>query len=102
MKTTYKSKGFVYGYLWGGGEGSYAAKKLTADTERTLLKKAVKGLDGSLDGGMGFESLIGAILYIEKVTTTVIDGKEFTHSDFDTKLIGNLTENQQNHLLEQL
>ena len=96
----FKSTGLVLGHYWGGGSGSYPATKLTADTKEELIKKATDGLDGSLDGGMGFESLIGALLVITKTTTIIHDGKRFTNEETEEEFIGNLTEEQQDFLIE--
>lgn len=100
MKATenFESEGLVYGNLWGGGQGAYKAKKLKANTREELLEQALKGLDGSLDGGMGFESLIGALLEIKKITTIVVKGKTFTNEEIENAFIGDLTEEQQEFL----
>jgi hypothetical protein len=100
MKATerFESRGLVYGNLWGGGQGAYKAKRLQAKTREELLEQALKGLDGSLDGGMGFESLIGALLEIKKITTIVVKGKTFTNEEIEDAFIGDLTEEQQEFL----
>ena len=101
MKTiTFESTGFVYGLLWGGGSGAYPARKLTANTKKELLEKANAGLDGSLDSGMGYESLQGAILEIKKITTLLIKGKEYVNYQTETEFIGNLTEKNKDFLFE--
>ena len=102
MKTTenFTSTGLVYGNLWGGGQGAYSAKNLEAKTKKELMEKAVKGLDGSLDGGMGFDNLIGALLLVMKTTTVIIKGKKFINEEFEEEFIGNLTEEQQDFLNE--
>ena len=79
MKETkqFKSSGFVYGNLWGGGRGAYPARKITAHTLEALTAEIDKGIkDGSLDSGMGYESLMGGVFDIETVTTATIKGKE--------------------------
>ena len=102
MKTTenFTSKGLVYGSLWGGGKGTYPAINLEGKTKKELIEKAVKGLDGSLDGGMGFEKLIGALLLVKKTTTVVLEGKNFINEEFEEEFIGDLTEEEQNFLNE--
>ena len=99
----YIAKGLVLGNYWGGGKGSYPTKKLENDDKDELLKEAVNKLeDGSLDSGMGYESLIGAILNIEEIDTKIIDGKEYSRSEFSIESIGILTEEQFDFLEEQL
>lgn len=96
----YKSTGFVLGNLWGGGEGSYPATKLTASTKEEIIKQANELLKTrGLDSGMGYESLIGALLEIEEVETITVDGKEYTRSEFESEFIGDLTDEQQDFLL---
>jgi len=133
MKTTikYKSTGLVYGKYWGGGEGSYPAEKLEADTKEDLLKKANEDLksgaldsgmgyedlksgaldsgmgyedlkSGALDSGMGYESLLGALLAITKITTVVINGKSYTNEEEEFEFIGSLSLNQADFLENQL
>jgi hypothetical protein len=99
MKTTYKATGLVLGNYWGGGKGSYEARPLRNDDREALLKEAHELLKtGGLDNGMGYESLIGALLDIETITFAEIDGKTFTHADNELVFIGDLTEEQQEFL----
>lgn len=93
---SYNSTGFVYGYLWGGGSGSYTAKKLTGYcTKKELIAQAETMLNnGSLDAGMGYESLKGALLYIETVETLTVKNKTFKRSEYSKKYIGNLTQGE--------
>lgn len=96
----YVAEGLVFGNLWGGGKGSYRSTKLTDTTLEGLLEQATKGLDGSLDSGMGYESLIGALLDITTVTTAIIDGKEFINKESEIRFIGDLSDKQQDFLIE--
>src|SRR6476620_3874646 len=81
FKETYSATGIVLGNYWGGGKGTYSAKRLSGyASSEELLKKAEEMLkDGSLDAGMGYESLIGARLALTKTTTIVLDEQEFTN-----------------------
>jgi len=100
-KVKYFSKGLVYGYFWGGGEGSYNSEKLTADTKKELIAKATEMLEsGALDGGMGYETLKGALLDIRKVTTITIDGDLYHNEKYETVFIGKLTKKQKDFLTE--
>jgi hypothetical protein len=96
----YKSTGVVFGNYWRGGKGAYPAREIKADSREELLEQAKKGLDGSLDSGMGYESLIGALIEICKITTIAIDGKHFTNKEYETEFIGDLTEEEEDFLLE--
>lgn len=98
-KKSYSAKGFVYGKCWGGGFGSYKSQDLQSSSLKDLMAQAKKGLkEGWLDGGMGFESLKGALLDIEVIETILVKGKEYKRSEYTTELIGDLTEKEQDFL----
>jgi len=97
---TYNSKGVVLGNYWGGGKGSYAAQRFSSSVSKEDLieinKKALE--DGSLDSGMGYESLIGALIYIETVTRILHENKPFTNTEVESIFIGDLTDAQKDFL----
>jgi len=97
MKTNYKAKGLVYGKYWGGGEGSYTAVDLHGKNKAKMLSEAEKNID-ALDDGMGYETVLGAIYIVEKITTITVNFKEFNNSEFETEFIGDLTEEQREFL----
>lgn len=98
----FNSTGFVFGKFWGEGKGSYEAEKLRGfSSEKDLLKEARRQLkSGSLDSGMGYQKLIGAILEIEEKSTTIINDREFTNSEFSYKFIGKLTKREKEFLMQ--
>jgi hypothetical protein len=96
----WKSEGLVFGNYWGGGKGAYPARKLSADTKEELIEQASHGLDGTLDAGMGYESLIGALLEETKITTVIIDDKPFINEESNIEFIGELTEKDKNFLID--
>lgn len=101
-KFSYDSTGLVFGVLWGGGRGSYPARQLHAETLEDLIAQANEGLDGSLDSGMGFERLLGAVLFITKKTTITMNEKPFCNEEnLEPVFIGELTDDQKEFLLEQ-
>lgn len=101
MKTTkFYSSGLVYGQYWGGGEGAYEARQFTGDTKESIIEKVKAALaDGSLDSGMGYQKLLGALIDIEEVTTIEVDGKKFTNREYHSEFIGDLNEEQQDFLI---
>ena len=100
-KFSYDSTGLVFGNLWGGWKGSYPARKLHAETLEDLIKQANKGLDGSLDSGMGFESLIGAMLFVTKKTVIMVNEKPFSNQEYlEPVFVGDLTDEQKEFLIE--
>jgi len=95
----YKITGLVYGNFWGGGEGLSEAKILITTNKKEIIKEANDRLkDGSLDAGMGYENLIGALLTLTTTTTTIIDDKIFTNEEYKNLFIGKLTSKQKNFL----
>jgi hypothetical protein len=100
-KVKYFSKGLVHGHYWGGGKGCYKAEKLTADTKEELISKATEMLEsGALDSGMGYESLIGALLDITQVTTITVDGDLYHNEKSEMEFIGDLTVEEIDFLTE--
>lgn len=102
MKTTYKSNGIVLGNYWGGGSGLYKATTFHSDISiEDLIEQNKKALEsGALDSGMGYESLIGALITIETKTTIEYEGKEFTNKEYEDVFIGDLTDEQMEFLEE--
>jgi hypothetical protein len=99
----YTSTGLVFGNYWGGGQGAYKAENLEAQSKEELISKAEEMIkNGSLDSGMGYESLLGAILNITETEVITKNGKEYRHEESETEMIGDLTENQQDFLMDGL
>ena len=92
---SYKLTGIVWGNYWGGGSGGYASKVLHNSSKSKLIKEATVMLkNGSLDSGMGYESLYGATLDLETTTTIDIKGKEYKHIESEELFIGTVTEEE--------
>jgi hypothetical protein len=99
FQVRFEAKGIVLGNYWGGGKGGYAAKRIKANTLEELLTIATKMLDdGSLDSGMGYESLIGASLEVSTITTVLINDKEFINTETEIHFIGDLSEEESEFL----
>lgn len=99
----YIAKGLVYGLFWGGGEGTYPARTIVSSSMSDLTEKIMKGIDnGSLDSGMGYQRLIGAIMDITTETTIVIGGEDYVNKSYTTEFFGDLSENQQEFLEGQM
>jgi len=97
----YKANGIVLGNCWGGGVGAYDANEMEATNRASLVKHIENGIENSLlDGGMGFQSLIGAIMIIETIDSRIIDGKEFIACDYESEFFGDLSEEQKEALLD--
>lgn len=101
---TYKAEGIVYGKLWEPGqEGSYPARQLANDDRNALVSEAeIMLLDGSLDSGMGYERLLGALLVIEEIETVIVKGKHYHRSEYEYVFLGDLTDEQRKHLEKHL
>jgi hypothetical protein len=98
---TYKATGIVLGNCWGGGICGYAATEIRATNRASLVQQIENGLkDGSLDSGMGYESLIGAIMVIDTIDSREIDGKAFIAHDYENDFFGDITPEQEEMLIE--
>jgi hypothetical protein len=101
-KISYKATGFVLGNLWGGGIGVYPTIVFEGETKEALMEKANIALeDGSIDSGMGFESLIGAVSDITIITKVEIDDEIFINEKFEFDSVGELSDEQHDFLMEQ-
>ena len=99
----YRATGMVWGNLWGGGQGGYPAETLESDTREELIGLIDAGLlDGTLDSGMGYESLVGAVMVIDEIDTRQIDGKIFVAIESDTYVRGDLSDQVQECIFENL
>lgn len=100
-KISYKAKGMVLGNLWGGGVGFYPIKTIKTKTREELIQKAKDSLlDGSLDDGMGFESIIGALLDITITTKVEISDEVYIHKKYEYDSVGKLSDEQHDYLME--
>ena len=89
----YIARSVVVGNCWGGGQVAYKGQRVEGDTRDEVLRKTEDMFkDGSLDSGMGFESLIGAWVEIEEIETVTIDAKTFTRSEWTNEIIGEIPE----------
>lgn len=101
MKIAYKAKGLVYGRYWGGGEGSYRAERYHADDLKTLEEQINDGVKtGSIDSGMGYERVLGAIMEITTIRTIEKGGRSFVNEESELKFFGDLNEQQMEFLEE--
>lgn len=99
-KQRYTATGIVWGNCWGGGKCGYAAHKIIGETLEAVEVEAKKRLEnGSLDGGMGFESLYAATLNVKVETIKHIDGKDYIHTSYDKLFLGDTTENEEEYFL---
>jgi len=98
-RVSYTATGLVLGNTWGGGRGTYATVSLQADTKEELLAEANRLLvDNRLDNGMGFESLVGAVLSVTKQTSIEFEGDEYINDKYEIEVIGTLSEDEINWL----
>lgn len=103
-KQRFLATGLVYGLLWGGGEGVYKAKDYyNAETVESLREQITKGVEtGSIDSGMGYERILGALMKIATITTIIHDNKEFENIEYEDEFFGDLNESQQEFLIQNI
>lgn len=98
---TYKATGIVLGNCWSGGVCGYAATEIRTTNRASLVQQIENGIkDGSLDNGMGYKSLIGALMVIDTIDTREIDGKTFIAHDYEDEFFGDLTPEQEESLAD--
>jgi hypothetical protein len=87
--------GYVFGNCWGGGTCGYKTKEVVGDSLISAREKATLMLkDGSLDSGMGFESLYGAIFQAKIEDIMIIEDREYIYTEYETISIGKLSKNE--------
>jgi len=97
----YKAFGVVLGNFWGGGFGAFPTINFKSENKTELIEQINKSLiDGSMDCGMGFKSLIGAILKIKTETIIYIDDDAFINEKESTIIVGTMTDEEQYSLCE--
>jgi len=88
----YSATGYVYGACWGGGRCGYEARELKGKTLASIKQQAKKGIaDGTLDAGMGFEKITGALLYVKTESVITVNKKEFINVEIDSLKIGKIS-----------
>ena len=88
----YKTSGLVYGKDWGFGMSAYPAEKGNYHSYKELKEDIEKGIkEGSLDSGMGFQSLKGALIIIETIRRIVFKGRSYYNSAFKRVYFGDLS-----------
>lgn len=89
----YSAYGNVIGLTWDFTEGAYAAKRYTARTREELMQQINEDFkSGALDGGFGFQKLIGAEMQIVKSCLLRINGLQYEAEDDEIVEIGHIPE----------
>ena len=102
-KIIYYARGLVIGSCWGGGKVGYSARNLQNRSKKELIKEINNRIeDGSLDSGMGFEEVLGALLMITKRTSKIIKGKEYVNKEYEESFFGNLNDREKEFLKESI
>jgi len=82
IKYKYVASGYVLGKLWGGGSGYYPARKYEGSSLSKIKTKIRKDFkSGGLDSGMGFESLTGALMNIQVISSRQIGKTIYKNND---------------------
>jgi len=93
--------GIVYGNCWDGRQCGFKAREIKGGTLKEVKATANRMFEnGSLDSGMGFESLTGAVLEAKILTIKIINGEEYVNTKYQTITIGKVTEFQREQSLQ--
>ena len=89
----YRAKGLVCGIDWNNDETIYPTIEYSSRSRLEDLEDQInKGIeDGSIDGGMGYQKIIGALMTVTTIRTIILDGKYYTNSEDQVRAYGNLT-----------
>ena len=94
-------RGLVCGDLWDGNEASYPIQPYTAKTKVELIQKVRADLENQcIQEKGGFQYYTGVLLDIEETYRVKVDGKFYKRKEREDIFIGQLTEKQQDHLLD--
>jgi len=94
--------GIVYGNCWGGGQCGFKTCKIEGNTLKEVKAEAKRMFEnGSLDSGMGFESLNGAVLEAKIETIKMINGEEYINTKYQVFTVGKTTEFQREQMYTQ-
>lgn len=88
---TWSASGVVVGRDFCGRLGSYPTKNYSGvDTKEQLLEKINTDFaNNSLDAGFGFACQLAARMHVCMKHTIVIDGKDYTHEEWQNVDMGN-------------
>lgn len=93
--------GIVLGTLYSGEMGAYTASRYkTATYEEAITEGLRKLKDGSLDSGMGFKELKGALLIINEQTTVEVNNEKYLNEKIEEEFIGELSGYESDFLLD--
>ena len=94
--------GVVYGNCWGGGQCGFKTQKIKGGTLKEVKDTAIRMFkDGSLDSGMGYESLNGAVFEAKIETIKIIDGEEYINTKYTVFTVGKTTKFQREQIYYQ-
>jgi len=99
----FKAKGIVLGYLWMGGLGTMHIKPLEGDSREEIVNKAKAKLENNTLTGTGdFNDQIGVTLNIETTTHIEYNCKDFYATENEYLTIGDLTDKQDDFLVNRV
>ena len=88
----FQAKGLACGTTWDGDEIIYPTIDYRSRSLEDLEDQINKGIeDGSIDSGMGFQKIIGALMTVTTISTVILDGKYYTNSEDQVRAYGDLT-----------
>jgi len=100
-KLSYVAKGYVLGIDWFGSKCAYPTKLVRGSSIEEIGAKINQMIESNvLDNGMGFQSLIGALMTIRITTEIVVDDMVFINNQYQGNFYGELSEKEKNFLDE--
>ena len=100
-KLSYVAKGYVLGIDWFGNKGKYPTKEVKGSSIDEIGTKINEMIESNiLDNGMGFKSLIGALMTIRTTTEIYVDDLRFINNQYQYNFYGELTKEEEYFLDE--
>lgn len=100
---TYSAKGLVYGLDWFQNSCAYTSIEIKANTKEELDRIIDNKLeDGSLDSGMGFYDLKGALMNIKIISEIEVENKIYTNIESELEFYGELSDKEMDFLKENI
>ena len=100
-KLSYVAKGYVLGIDWFGSKCAYPTRAVKGSSIEEIESNINQMIESNvLDNGMGFQSLIGALMVFRTTTEIVVDDMVFINNQYQGNFYGELSEEEKNFLDE--
>ncbi len=101
-KLSYVAKGYVLGIDWFGSKCAYPTRAVKGSSIEEIESNINQMIESNiLDNGMGFQSLIGALMVFRTTTEIYIDELRFVNNQYHDNFYGKLSDDEKNFLYQE-